>query len=803
MNLKIRSHLLISIVLSLTSVALYGRGQLQFQIGDEVGVYSDKAYRRGSERILEAVGNVVITHKTETLYGEIATLSFDTGNLDMRGNVRYISSEMTLYGSELHYNLNSQALLVQDARIVTEAYYLMAKEIQRVGDREFLAKEAEYSTCRDCPESWSVYGDDVKIVMGDYIYIKHAMIKVNGIVVIYLPYIVLPIKKGRQTGLLFPKFGISFSKGVTYQQPWFWAINDSKDLTLSPSQWGSRGTGTEVQYRQKFAEKSWLELNTLGVFDRIYLPGKVEDYSSGRHFFRNFSSWEQHYQKSNNFSSHWNLTYLRDSDTLNDFNDFSRDYIEGNEVGVKGFANWRSSFWDFNFDTAYSRNTMREEVLSFDDSYVQIMPRLSLEMIPVTLLQGVPGFKNLSFGMENNATVFQQNHINEDLYLRNASRFILNPYFDWHVLNMGPVSLKALYDIDYNYYKFRDTNQASFTKYGSKLNTTVSFEADKIFGLSYVEEVPMDSVPPEVIKKIKKEKVDESKKEKVDHNLIAQLPSFERELTKDHIVKVQHSYRHAQEYNFIHHYTTAQKTRGNTFFKEQIKDPNGIFDLEDTVVTRQHLIGDNASRTDIPALNTVELQWNNSLIKKESRRFNYLDDYKYLRDNFRYNRMAYLNFSQGFEMADEGKPARERLTRLHGNTGISLLRWSASLSDYYFYQNGRHIFSASFVKSFDMGRLYTNHTWNSFPAPSKRRVLRVGGDVTPIDLFSLGGEYEYDMDTNEKVMSNYFLTYRPKNNCWKIKFSYGTSLLGNKFGLNFFVNFADNKFTALGRGEDE
>ncbi|MFN8370820.1 MAG: hypothetical protein U0T83_09390 [Bacteriovoracaceae bacterium] len=39
----------------------------------------------------EALGNVVITHHDETIYGEAASLNMQTGDVIVKGNVRYIS----------------------------------------------------------------------------------------------------------------------------------------------------------------------------------------------------------------------------------------------------------------------------------------------------------------------------------------------------------------------------------------------------------------------------------------------------------------------------------------------------------------------------------------------------------------------------------------------------------------------------------------------------------------------------------------------------------------------------------------
>ena len=49
----------------------------------------------------------------------------------------------------------------------------------------------------------------------------------------WFPFLAAAIRRERQTGFLFPKFGYSSSKGVFAEFPFFWAIDDSQDLTVA------------------------------------------------------------------------------------------------------------------------------------------------------------------------------------------------------------------------------------------------------------------------------------------------------------------------------------------------------------------------------------------------------------------------------------------------------------------------------------------------------------------------------------------------------------------------------------------
>ena len=75
---------------------LLARTSFDFKTGDNIQILSDKAYRRTSKSEYNAVGNVVIVHGTEMLYGEKASLKYGEGTLSVQGNVRYVGEGVTL-----------------------------------------------------------------------------------------------------------------------------------------------------------------------------------------------------------------------------------------------------------------------------------------------------------------------------------------------------------------------------------------------------------------------------------------------------------------------------------------------------------------------------------------------------------------------------------------------------------------------------------------------------------------------------------------------------------------------------------
>lgn len=763
--------------------------EFQLQLGDDIRVISDKAYRRSQDNIFEAVGNVIITHDQNAIYGEKASLDFATSQASIVGNVRYVGPDLTLYGSELHYDLETEFLTIQNARIVADNYIVLGREIIRKGENEIIAKDAEYTTCRDCPESWSVVGSEVRITLGEYIYIRHAYIKAKGVVIMYVPYVVLPIKKERETGLLFPNFSMRLDDGMRFHQPFFWAISEHKDLTLTPSSFGQRGVGTELQYRQMLGERRWFEANSLMSRDRIYDPENPNAQRDGVSFFRNFYDYEHHYQFSNNLSHHFFFSDMRDLDMVRDYDYFLQGRQKGSEVGGAGFVDWRQDRFSLAVEGHFNRNQLTPETMEFDDDYVQILPKISFALTPHDLIRSnIPLFNRWTFDLTGDYTIFRQNKVNEAQYVRNAQRINTIPRLDIDLFRLGPVSFKTQSRLDYQYYHFPEREEERFfSKWAHIQESEASFELQKIFGVAYRQQLTsrqLEGSRPE---------------QRFDYfsqsEIIGELPRFQRNIEEEVVVIEEDAYMHSQRFHLKHFYLVDERTKGSPSFLGQIQDDRGQFDQTDALRRSQHL-NNNFSRTQLPLANTVELQWNNSLIKKSARNFDSLRDGRYLRDNFNYQRVAYFDVSQGYQLDIDEGPLRERLTRLHINTGFTVGRTTFSAQEYYFYDTQDHLFNISLAQRYDRFRFAASLVYDQFNRPADKR-MSLEGAIKASETLVFTAMYDFDVEQSREVMSDYGVIYSPYNNCWKLGLNYERSQVEKRLSFNFIFNFNDNNFTSF------
>lgn len=764
------------------------RETFEFNLGQKINILSDKAFRKSSENEFEAIGNVVITHMKNSIYGEKAKINFTTGDAEVIGNVRYIAPEMTLYGTKLRYNFLTRVIDLDNARVLSDNFVVTGKKILQTIPQIIYAEEAEYTTCRDCPESWSVFGKSVIIEVGNYVKIKHAFIKINGVVAMYFPYIVFPIKQKRETGLLFPVIGFSSKEGFRYLQPFFWAIDDYKDATLTPSTFGNRGLGGELQYRQNFKEKTWLEMNTLQLNDKIYRPYKIGNDKSGDQYYRHFSDFEFHSTYRHGFNSHFYFTNTSDLDTSRDLDFFTKDKMRGTEVGGGGFLEGRTSLFTLTAEGYFNKNMLTKDPRLFDDRYVQLLPKLTLASVPYNVFHSsYPFAKNISLGLNSDYTIFKQNKATSfGPNIRNARRLNLAPYINWQLGNLGPLFFSHHLKLDYQTYRFPTESEKTFSKRGLIFETEAKLELERVFGLSYTEERPIDQSG-------------DALKNKALQSTIGTLPSLKN--SKDDPVAVisNNSYRHSQVYKLKHYYLSDQKIRGNTKFRDQIQIDDGQFDYVDAIRAKEHLANQVTAEDSLPLSNTIEFQWNNRFIRKTAKVFDPYMDGRYLKDNFDYANIAFFDFSQGLDMNVKSDRLIDRLTRLYVSTGLSLDKTSLSVQEFYFHKTSEHNFTSSAAHTFARMTLGGRFTYNSFNSLNIPVAKLVGYDLSwrANDLITLKNTADYNLQTKNLTRSSYSFLYSPLNNCWKIEFNYVRDQIDKQFGLLVYINYNENNFTSL------
>ncbi|MGE0616775.1 MAG: LPS-assembly protein LptD [Bacteriovoracia bacterium] len=203
----------------------------------------------------ELWGFATVNKPGESITADYVVVDLTNRTLNAYGNCIYTASQTIILAEEIHFNLDTSAGTIVGGKVTNGQFLLVGERINKLGQGRYQTHKAEYTTCRDCPGSWSFMGDDVDIEFEGYMHMSNVSAKVKDTPMLWFPYLIIPVKTKRQSGLLFPK--LRFSKSYfRYVQPFFWATSRSTDMTIGLGGYSDRGFRAEWEGRYALSPTS-------------------------------------------------------------------------------------------------------------------------------------------------------------------------------------------------------------------------------------------------------------------------------------------------------------------------------------------------------------------------------------------------------------------------------------------------------------------------------------------------------------------------------------------------------------------
>ena len=234
------------------------------------------------KQTVNLVGDVQITFDGQSMRCDRAMMDKKTGKFIAEGNFILASPTAYVEGSRAEISYEDNTGLIYDGFVKSGQVLFQGQVIRKTGPETYIAEKASYTACTTCPPAWSFSGTHIDAEIGAYAHIKSAWFYLAGFRFFWLPYLIVPLKSERQTGILFPSF--DFEKGgVAFGVPFFWAISRSQDLTFTPkvyfnsrdpddpsSPYEVRNLKALFNYRYVFTEDSGGEMNFGFSDDQIF-----------------------------------------------------------------------------------------------------------------------------------------------------------------------------------------------------------------------------------------------------------------------------------------------------------------------------------------------------------------------------------------------------------------------------------------------------------------------------------------------------------------------------------------------------
>jgi LPS-assembly protein len=263
--------------------------------GGETNIVADRMQQVGGDSdLLLATGNVEITRGGNRLVADRVEINRATGEAVAQGRAVFFDGEDRLVGERIDFNLNTGTGVVYKGSTFVPPYYrLSADRMDRLGESVYSVRQGIFTTCEGDDPAWSFRLGSAQADLEDLITGTNTSFLVKGFPVIpWVPFFAASIGRERKSGFLFPEFGSNSRYGFLTRTPYYWAINDSQDLTVALDVYSKRGIGADLDYRYILSRDTRGQLTAFGFNEAFLNSAQSEGLPENRGYVKFQHIWQ-------------------------------------------------------------------------------------------------------------------------------------------------------------------------------------------------------------------------------------------------------------------------------------------------------------------------------------------------------------------------------------------------------------------------------------------------------------------------------------------------------------------------------
>jgi len=358
-------------------------------------VTADAVEHDAQRGVYVARGNVRITQPDRVLSADWVGFSAITRQGLASGNVVVIEGEDVLRADVLQFQIDSvKGVVFKGSLEGSGTRFLMSGDtIQKTGPNSYVFDRGRFTSCK-CPEGekepWMITAKSADLDIGGYGTARNTAFEVLGVPVLWLPWMIYPLKKDRATGFLFPEWNASSRRGFDIGLPFFWAVGERLNLTFTAAYLTDNGFMPSVDGEYVFGKRSrgrfygaWIDDDNVDAND----PSAPFD--SQRYALE----WIHDHYLPWDFRWVVDARYLSDNRYAFDFKEFS-EFRKDRFVESQTFVERRFGPQDrYGFFGAieWADDQQNPDDQDRDDFLLQRMPQLHASGVPQRLDKVLPG----------------------------------------------------------------------------------------------------------------------------------------------------------------------------------------------------------------------------------------------------------------------------------------------------------------------------------------------------------------------------------------------------------------------------
>jgi LPS-assembly protein len=323
-------------------------------------------------------GDVQIIYQDIQIHCDVADWKRATGEVVARGNVILDRGPSRFTADEARFNiLDKTGTFFNATAFIDPMYTFTGREIEKLDETHYRIDRATFTTCAtDGRPPWSFHVRKAKVEQEGLGRFTSSAMKVRGVPVFYMPYMVWPIKQERAAGLLFPRFGYSNTRGFNFGLPLYIPIGRSYDTTIFADYYTYGYFGLGNNWRWAPVRGARGDLSLYALWDRE--NEKVEWKVFGRHAQEDFLGFRL-------------LAQVENMSDIDFWQEFDRSFAANTRRDLYSFVFLTRSFGPYALNL---RADQRKTFLTNADVNLTQLPEIEIRS-GSTAVAGSPVYLNL------------------------------------------------------------------------------------------------------------------------------------------------------------------------------------------------------------------------------------------------------------------------------------------------------------------------------------------------------------------------------------------------------------------------
>ncbi|NMC73697.1 MAG: LPS-assembly protein LptD [Geobacteraceae bacterium] len=333
---------------------------------DTVRIEADSVGYNGRNDSYTATGKVRIDWSGTTMFADTVSLLQRGTVATAEGNILVRKEENTIHGDSASFNLETGKGEITNGRLFVHQgnFRVTGRKLLKTGPDDYRIEGGSFTTCDGDVPSWKFSAAELDVTREEYAVGRHALFYIKDIPLLYLPYIVYPVKETRQSGFLLPRIGNSTKKGFFLELPYYLVVSPSREATIYLDVMTSRGVGAGTEYQYIMRSGGHGELNAFLMYDT------EKDMTRGTLAAKH----QQSFSPTLSFTADISLTLDRDF-----FRDFGEVTGEYNKQYLESVA-FLTKQWE--------RFSLTTELRYTQDLYAE-KNSLTLQKLPIITMTGI------------------------------------------------------------------------------------------------------------------------------------------------------------------------------------------------------------------------------------------------------------------------------------------------------------------------------------------------------------------------------------------------------------------------------